>query len=191
MLSEDFLPRLPEHLRDQSAVANRLQISRRRWNEILNGRRAITPDTALRLGRFFGTGPEFWLGAQARWELQEEMTSRRKRTEIEGIQPAPLEHAERGREEEWAASPGYEDLSDEGLTLRAAELQIARAPQVEGESARDRERYYREFLEKKGMLREGQRYVNVRSQFDAVQRPSPRGLPLSVNYSLPLFVGGS
>jgi addiction module HigA family antidote len=53
----------------QEALAKALGISRRRVNEIVNGRRALTPDTALRLARYFDTGPELWLHLQAAWDL--------------------------------------------------------------------------------------------------------------------------
>jgi addiction module HigA family antidote len=58
----------PLHL-SQEALARHLGVSRRRINEIVRGRRAITPDTALRLGHYFGTGPELWLHLQAAWDL--------------------------------------------------------------------------------------------------------------------------
>jgi len=45
-------------------MAEALGISRVRLSEILRGKRAITPDTAFRLARFFDTTPEFWLGLQ-------------------------------------------------------------------------------------------------------------------------------
>lgn len=48
----------------QSELAKALGITRVRLSEILRGKRAITPDTALRLARFFDTTPEFWLGLQ-------------------------------------------------------------------------------------------------------------------------------
>lgn len=53
----------------QDALARELGISRRRINEIVNGRRGLTADTALRLARYFGTGPELWLHLQAAWDL--------------------------------------------------------------------------------------------------------------------------
>ena len=53
----------------QDALAKELGISRRRINEIVNGRRGLTADTALRLARHFGTGPELWLHLQAAWDL--------------------------------------------------------------------------------------------------------------------------
>jgi antitoxin HigA-1 len=58
----------PLHL-SQEALARHMGVSRRRINEIVRGRRAITADTAVRLGHYFGTGPEFWLSLQASWDL--------------------------------------------------------------------------------------------------------------------------
>lgn len=53
----------------QETLARQLGVSRRRINEIVRGHRSITPDTAARLGHYFGTGPEFWLSLQASWDL--------------------------------------------------------------------------------------------------------------------------
>ncbi|MDD3763806.1 MAG: HigA family addiction module antitoxin [Nevskiales bacterium] len=55
----------------QDALATALGISRRRVNEIVNGRRAITADTALRLAMYFGTDTEFWLRLQAAWDIHQ------------------------------------------------------------------------------------------------------------------------
>ena len=52
----------------QDALAKHLGVSRRRVNEIVRGRRGITIDTAQRLGRYFGTGPDFWLSLQQSWD---------------------------------------------------------------------------------------------------------------------------
>ncbi len=51
-------------------LARRLRVPTNRVTGILNGQRAITGDTALRLGHFFGTSPEFWLNLQSRYELR-------------------------------------------------------------------------------------------------------------------------
>jgi addiction module HigA family antidote len=51
-------------------LALRLGVPATRMGEIVNGRRAITPDTALRLARFFDTTPRFWLNMQAEYELE-------------------------------------------------------------------------------------------------------------------------
>lgn len=53
----------------QKEVASRTGISFVRLNEIVNGRRGVTPDTALRLARLFETSPEFWLNGQLAWDL--------------------------------------------------------------------------------------------------------------------------
>jgi addiction module HigA family antidote len=60
-------------------LANAIKVPRSRANDIVLGRRAITTDTALRLGRYFGISPEFWINLQARYDLDvAERTVRRK-----------------------------------------------------------------------------------------------------------------
>ena len=61
VFEEDFL--IPLGI-TQKEAAERLRISYPRMNEIINGKRTVTPDTALRLGRLTGTEPEFWLNLQ-------------------------------------------------------------------------------------------------------------------------------
>lgn len=51
-------------------LARRIEVPVNRITQILNGQRAITGDTALRLGRFFGTSGEFWLNLQKLYELR-------------------------------------------------------------------------------------------------------------------------
>ena len=51
-------------------LARHLKVPTNRITEILNGQRAITGDTALRLGHFFGTSAEFWLNLQSLYELR-------------------------------------------------------------------------------------------------------------------------
>ncbi len=53
-----------------SELARRIEVPVHRITQILNGRRAVTGDTALRLGRFFGTSGEFWLNLQKLYELR-------------------------------------------------------------------------------------------------------------------------
>lgn len=57
------------------ALARALSVPRRRVNEIVLGKRAVTSDTALRLARFLGTSERFWLGLQTDYDLEE--TTRR------------------------------------------------------------------------------------------------------------------
>lgn len=66
MLLEEFLKPLGI---SQSAFAIRLGVSFPRLNEIVRGKRAVTPDTALRLARVTGMSADFWLGLQLDWDL--------------------------------------------------------------------------------------------------------------------------
>jgi addiction module HigA family antidote len=67
-----------EHLAEQltalgmsaAELARQLKVPTNRITEILNGQRAVTGDTALRLGHFFGTSPEFWMNLQKLYELR-------------------------------------------------------------------------------------------------------------------------
>lgn len=54
----------------QNKLAVSIHVPPRRINEIVHGKRAITADTALRLGRFFGVDPQFWLNLQTRYDLE-------------------------------------------------------------------------------------------------------------------------
>jgi antitoxin HigA-1 len=67
VLREDFLRPLGM---SQYALAKALGVPEMRISELVNGKRAITPDTALRLARYFGTSPEFWLGMQMTFDLE-------------------------------------------------------------------------------------------------------------------------
>ena len=66
ILHEEFL--VPHGL-SMTALARGLHVTPARISEIVKGERGITADTALRLSRFFGTTPEFWLNLQSRYEL--------------------------------------------------------------------------------------------------------------------------
>jgi antitoxin HigA-1 len=60
-----------EHLAEQlEELARQLRVPTNRVTEILKGRRSITGDTALRLGHFFGTSPEFWMNLQKLYDLR-------------------------------------------------------------------------------------------------------------------------
>jgi addiction module HigA family antidote len=60
-----------------------IKVPRSRVNDIVLGRRAITTDTALRLGRYFGTTPEFWVNLQAHYDLDVADRTVRRRIERE------------------------------------------------------------------------------------------------------------
>ena len=66
MLLEEFLK--PMGLK-QREVADAIHVPYQRINEIINGRRGITPSTALRLSKFFGVSADFWMNLQLRWDL--------------------------------------------------------------------------------------------------------------------------
>jgi addiction module HigA family antidote len=64
-------------------LANAIKAPRSRVNDIVLGRRTISTDTALRLGRYFGTSPEFWINLQARYDLDVADRTVRRRIERE------------------------------------------------------------------------------------------------------------
>ena len=66
MLLEEFLK--PMEL-TQRVLADGICVPYQRVNEIVNGRRGITPSTALRLAKFFGNSEGFWMNLQLRWDL--------------------------------------------------------------------------------------------------------------------------
>jgi addiction module HigA family antidote len=67
ILIEEFLK--PMGL-SQYRLAKDISVPPRRINEIVHGKRSISADTALRLGRFFGISPQFWLNLQTRFDLE-------------------------------------------------------------------------------------------------------------------------
>ena len=66
MLLEEFLTPMGISQRD---LADNIQVPYQRVNEIINGRRGITPSTALRLAKFFNMSADFWMNLQLRWDL--------------------------------------------------------------------------------------------------------------------------
>jgi len=66
LLLEDFLRPMNLTQRD---LSDAIDVPYQRVNELVRGRRGVTPSTALRLARFFGTTPGFWLNFQLRWDL--------------------------------------------------------------------------------------------------------------------------
>ena len=80
ILLEEFLEPLGI---SQNQAARDMSVPRRRINEIVHGKRAITADTALRLSRYFGTSAEFWLGLQSNYDLEEAQLALDDRLESE------------------------------------------------------------------------------------------------------------
>jgi antitoxin HigA-1 len=66
MLLEEFLTPMGITQKD---LADNIEVPYQRVNEIVNGRRGITPSTALRLAKFFEMSPDFWMNLQLRWDL--------------------------------------------------------------------------------------------------------------------------
>jgi addiction module HigA family antidote len=73
----------------QRDAAERLRMSYPRMNEIVKGKRAVTPDTALRFARFSGTEPEFWLNLQQALDLWIALRSKQA-DEVRKIKPAQV-----------------------------------------------------------------------------------------------------
>ncbi len=72
----------------QYRLAKDISVPPRRINEIVHGKRSITADTALRLGRFFSMSPQFWLNLQTRYDLEvtEDFLESRLDEEVHALQ---------------------------------------------------------------------------------------------------------
>ena len=82
MLLEEFL--IPADL-TQRELADAIRVPYQRVNELVNGRRGVTPSTALRLARYFNVSPGYWLNLQTRWDLYHARKQEAK--ELESIVP--------------------------------------------------------------------------------------------------------
>jgi addiction module HigA family antidote len=86
MLLEEFL--IPMGL-TQRELADAVQVPYQRINELVNGRRGMTPSTALRLAKFFGMSAAFWMNLQLRCDLYHaQQTERQQLAAIQPYQPA-------------------------------------------------------------------------------------------------------
>lgn len=83
ILLEEFIK---PHGLTLTEAAKRLRVERVRLSEIVNGRRGVTPNTALRLERLFGSSASFWLGMQQDYDLWHELHSP-VAAEVEKIEP--------------------------------------------------------------------------------------------------------
>jgi len=82
MLLEEFLNPMGISQKD---LADNIEVPYQRINEIVNGRRGITPSTALRLAKFFDMSADFWMSLQLRWDLYFAQQAENK--VLERIQP--------------------------------------------------------------------------------------------------------
>lgn len=85
-LREDFMPEMGFSV---AALAKRLGVSRQTVNDIVREKRGLSPEMCLRLGRLFGTTPQFWMNMQAKVDLWDSMALHGE--EIEAIEPVLLE----------------------------------------------------------------------------------------------------
>lgn len=85
ILSEDFLE--PMGI-SQNELARALRVAPGRINEIVKGKRGISAETALRLGRYFGMDPRFWLNLQSHYDLEKAQDALAERVERE-VLPRP------------------------------------------------------------------------------------------------------
>ena len=88
MLLSEFL--IPMEM-TQRELASAIQVPYQRVNEVVRGNRGVTPSTALRLSKFFGNSPGFWMSLQLRWDLYH--AQRAEAEQIESIRPRELTHA--------------------------------------------------------------------------------------------------
>lgn len=87
VLFEEFIK--PMNL-SQNRLAIDIGVDARRINEIVLGKRSVTADTALRLSRFFGNSPQFWLGLQTEYDLDvaEDLLGKRLDREVRPFEMA-------------------------------------------------------------------------------------------------------
>ena len=82
MLREDFMT---DYRLTVAELAEKLEVSRQTVNELVNERRSVSPNMALRLARLFGNTPEFWMNAQRAVDLW--ATEREYKKDLERIKP--------------------------------------------------------------------------------------------------------
>ena len=85
MLLEEFLGPMGITQRE---LANAINVPYQRVNEIINGRRGITPSTALRLAKVFGVSADFWMNMQLRWDLY--FAKKSESDALSSIKPLPV-----------------------------------------------------------------------------------------------------
>lgn len=82
ILQREFLEELDI---SQRSLARAIGVPAMRISEIIRNKRGVTVDTAMRLARYFGTSPEFWLNLQAGWELS--LVAQKRAADYRGITP--------------------------------------------------------------------------------------------------------
>jgi len=92
MLFEEFLKPMGITQRE---LAEAINVPYQRVNEIINGRRGITPSTALRLAKVFGVSADFWMNFQLRWDLY--FAKKAESEALESIKPLPMHRHENNK----------------------------------------------------------------------------------------------
>lgn len=85
MLLEEFIRPMGM---TQKELADSIKVPYQRVNEIINGKRGITPGTALRLAKVFGVSPDFWMNIQLRWDLY--FARKAESDALKNIKPLPI-----------------------------------------------------------------------------------------------------
>jgi len=88
MLRKEFL--LPMKITQQQ-LADAIYVPFQRVNELVNGKRGVTPSTSLRLAKFFGVSEDYWMNLQARWDLH--MVRNKEQEILEKIKPTKVQPA--------------------------------------------------------------------------------------------------
>lgn len=76
----------------QRELANAIHVPYQRVNDIVNGRRGMTPSTALRLAKYFGMSAGFWMNLQLRWDLY--FARQAEDRELQNIEPYAVSHSD-------------------------------------------------------------------------------------------------
>jgi addiction module HigA family antidote len=136
VLQEEFLE--PMGI-SQYRLAKDVSVPPRRINEILHGKRAVTADTTLRLGRYFGTAPRFWLNLQAQYDLDTEQDRLGDRLDSEVTSRASGTHTGRAipGDGQVTRCPRRPGMRRDGRTSRSSETAGQR--RVPGWSGTDRD----------------------------------------------------
>jgi len=121
---EHLAEELNELRMSAAELARRLDVPTNRITGILNGQRAVTGDTALRLGHFFGTSPQFWLNLQSLYELRIAQSKAG-----ESIEALPrLTHSDRSRSgsNEWRVNHIRQGLREAESGIFASQRNVKR-----------------------------------------------------------------
>jgi addiction module HigA family antidote len=113
VLRKDYLEPMGLTQRD---LVEAIHVPYQRINELVRGKRGVTPSTALRLGRYLGTPAEYWLGLQTRWDLYH--AEQDEASELAAIEP--------GVHTQWA-QVSYTPAEPQGSTIRDARGGVAMA----------------------------------------------------------------